>query len=299
MTSPFHYRYPHPASPVARFTALALRLLRRRQQMLQEVQSGRYPQRPATIPRSVHRHCQVEESLVCGRRFWTLKPAAKASAQPVLYLHGGAYTRNIIRYQWDMLAQLSRLSGATFLVPDYPLAPAADWQQIQTFVRAVWQASARHDSLTLLGDSAGAGLALRLAQELQQAGQPMPQQLILLSPWLNLQGGDPAVADIAPSDPMLEPAGTAAAAALYARGRPLTHPHISPLYGPLDGIRGLSVFAGGKDILYPDAVALRQKALAAGISLRSYEYPAMFHVWMAAGWLPEAKHARQQIARLL
>ena len=293
------YRHARPASLPARLTVAGLRLIGRRKMMLREIERQEFCHSPAPVPASAHKRCRIKESELNGRKLWILSPRQTPSPTRVLYLHGGAFTRNIIRYQWDMVARLCELSGATFIVPDYPLAPTDDWQTIQAFTLTTWNSLSQQGPLTLLGDSAGAGLALRLQQILAQRNLQPAQQLILLSPWLNLAGDDPRSASIAPRDPMLEPAGVLAAANAYAHDTDLKQAQISPLYGELTTLNRLTIFAGGNDILYPDALSLKTLARNANVPTAFYDYPQMFHVWMAVSWLPEARKAQQQIADLL
>jgi monoterpene epsilon-lactone hydrolase len=293
------YCHDQPLSLSARLTVAGLRLIRRRRKMLWEIESGAFCHSPAPLPASAYQRCRIEEGELNGHRLWVLSPRQSPSQTRVLYLHGGAFTRNIIRYQWDMIARLCELSNATFYVPDYPLAPTADWQRIQAFVQTVWNTLSQQGPLILLGDSAGAGLALRLHQILAEQNHKPAQQLILLSPWLNLAGDDPLSVAIAPTDPMLEPAGVLAAAKAYANDTDLKQAHISPLYGEIKTIKRLSIFAGGNDILYPDGLSLKARARTENIPTDFFEYPHMFHVWMAVSWLPEARKAQQQIAALI
>jgi len=299
MNLPVRYYHRERESIPARLTRLVLNISQRRKRMLEEVESGVFPHSPSELPASLLKRCNVTTTEFGGRTLWTLTPKTRSSGIRLLYLHGGAYTRNIIRYQWDMIARLCELTGAEAIVPDYPLAPDSSWQSTQGYVRDVWEHFMSTDNAMVIGDSAGAGLALALTQSLMSDNQPQPEQTILLSPWLDLQGNDPLVNTIAPSDPMLEPAGLRAAAELFAAGTPLNHPGPSPLYGPIMGLQGVSVFAGGNDILLPDARALKQRCSDNSLPVNYYEYPAMFHVWMAVSWLPEARLAQKQIAELI
>lgn len=54
--------------------------------------------------------------------------------------------------------------------------------------------------LILMGDSAGGGFVLALAQFMKQEEVPQPSQLILLSPWLDLSLSNPNIKEIDPSD---------------------------------------------------------------------------------------------------
>lgn len=57
--------------------------------------------------------------------------------------------------------------------------------------------------LIFMGDSAGGGFALALAQKIRDENDPQPGQIILLSPWLDITLTNPNINDIDGIDPFL------------------------------------------------------------------------------------------------
>jgi len=150
-----------------------------------------------------------------------------------------------------------------------------------------------------MGDSAGGGLSLAFVQKLAQDDLMLPRQIILLSPWLDVTMSHPQIATIEPKDPMLEKNALIEAGKLWARETETSHFLISPLNGNLEYLPPISIFTGGKDILYPDAVKLKNSLCAKGTSVNYYEYPAMFHDWFVVTFLSEAQCAIEQMSRLI
>uniref|UniRef100_UPI0035CBC41D SDR family NAD(P)-dependent oxidoreductase n=1 Tax=uncultured Sphingomonas sp. TaxID=158754 RepID=UPI0035CBC41D len=211
-----------------------------------------------------------------------------------LYLHGGAYVLHIQAGQWGLpVAMLHRLGGEV-VAPLYPLAPERDWRAGNAAVREVYLrlvAERGADTIVVVGDSAGGGLALALAQALRDGGSPLPAALVLFSPWLDisLAGEDqPAIERL---DPALSIAFLRAAGAMWASGTPADDPRISPLFGDPTGLPPILVLSGTRDIL--DSDALRLKARAPEVTLK--RYPGMFHVWAAAP-IPEGRRALDEAA---
>jgi len=52
------------------------------------------------------------------------------------------------------------------------------------------------DDLIMMGDSAGGGFALALAQKLKNESIDQPAQIILLSPWLDITLTNPDIKEI-------------------------------------------------------------------------------------------------------
>ncbi|WP_430459566.1 alpha/beta hydrolase [Thalassolituus sp. LLYu03] len=302
MNEAIHYSHPFPESVASRLTRVGLTLIGRKSSIAEEMQNQRFRHQPDAIPASVRRQCQISTANLDGRSVWTLTPKEARNDIKVLYLHGGAYIRNIVRQQWTMMGQLCVKTGATIIIPDYPLAPEFSWQDAHEFVGKLWQQLTQEHAagdIILMGDSAGGGLALSFAQTLAEAGQPQPKQLLLLSPWLDLASNNPGMLKINPYDQMLEPLGLRLAANAWARGTTLDDYRVSPLYGEYKNLAPLTIFIGTGDILFPDVVKLREKLAAEHIPLNYFVFPRMMHVWMAVDWMPEARSAIKRIAAMI
>ena len=150
----------------------------------------------------------------------------------------------------------------------------------------------------IMGDSAGGGLTLFLAQRLAHLGRPQPRRLVLFAPWLDLTTSHPAIAERESQDPFLSAPGLREAARLYAPGLDLRDPRVSPLFGDLRGLAPISVFTGTRDVLLTDSRRLRERIQHTGAGIDYEEYPGMFHGWMLQS-LPEARHATNQVSALV
>jgi acetyl esterase/lipase len=154
------------------------------------------------------------------------------------------------------------------------------------------------NDVILMGDSAGGGIALALAQKMRNEKANQPGQVILLSPWLDITLTNPDIKDIDPSDPFLGKESLQQAGKLYAGDTNPDHYLLSPINGPLDGLGKVSVFAGTNEILVADARKLKSLAESRGVDLNYYEYANMVHAWMFLNF-PESKRAKQQIIDLI
>ena len=60
------------------------------------------------------------------------------------------------------------------------------------------------ENVSVIGDSAGGGLAVAAVQELVRRGSPTPARMVLLAPWLDVTMSDPRSRAIDPKDPLLD-----------------------------------------------------------------------------------------------
>jgi acetyl esterase/lipase len=256
---------------------------------------------PARPNRRTLDRCSVAGTLRDGRTVYVVSPRDTEPRGHVLYLHGGAYVVDILAPHWALIARLVGDARVTATVPLYPLAPEADLGTALDYVLGVYLALIEHapaSEVTVIGDSAGGGLALALAQRLAELGRAQPARLILLSPWLDLSMSNPDIASVEPEDPYLSVAAALEAARLYAGPARLTHPVASPVYGAMKGLPPLAVFTGSCDILSPDARRLRDLVKAQGGMIDLFEHPGMIHAFMFFP-LPEAEIVQDQIVALL
>lgn len=253
-------------------------------------------------PPAVRARHAVTVDVVDGRPCYTLAPRGTPGPRHVLYLHGGAFVSTVTSYHWRFLSHLVDALGCTVTVPVYPLAPEHGHRDVFAFVTRCYRALAARvapEHLALMGDSAGGGLALALAMALRDEGGPVPRDVVMLSPWLDLTASHPDLAPLERRDPWLARPGLAEAGRLVAREDDPAHPRLSPLHGELAGLGRLSLFIGTRDVLLADARRLRARAREAGVALHYVEARGMVHVWPLLPLLPEARATLAELVDLL
>jgi len=223
-----------------------------------------------------------------------------APGRHVLFFHGGAYINEILRPHWWFIGDLVRASGARCVVPIYPLGAAAGAAAtVATAADVAAQLVERvgGERVVLMGDSAGGGLAVAVAQALRDRGMSA-DRLVLLAPWLDVATDDPLQVAIAPRDPMLAIPGLREAARTYARDLPLDDPRVSPIYGDVAGLPPTTVFVGTEDLLNPDSRRLREACHRAGVACELVEAPGMPHDYPLLP-MRDGRAARRRIAELV
>jgi acetyl esterase/lipase len=288
-------------SLAAKTAALAATLTGVRRKFAHERSLTRYVEGgrggPARPPISMRRHFHLTLEGKHGFEVYRVAPRSGPIAGNVLYLHGGAYVDDILRWHWRFIARMARRLNMTFTVPLYPLAPQYDCAATSAFLLSVYRdllADEPPSQSVVMGDSAGGGLTMSLAMQAISMGMPSPAGLVLLSPWLDVTTSDPVQQEIERTDPLLMRAGLQAAGSWYAGAMATDDPRVSPLYGPISDLPPMLVLCGTRDILLADARRLAQRAATEGVSLEYHEEPRLMHVYPLMPF-PEARRAEERI----
>lgn len=226
--------------------------------------------RPASYePTGLGRGVKVTMKSVAGWPIYYTAPAENPdTGDYVVFLHGGGYINEIVRAHWRFIGYLNRNAGVRCITPIYPLAPGATAKQVVPAMGDLLRKiliEAGSAKITVIGNSAGAGLALAAAQWLRDSGYRQPDRLVLISPGLDASISRPVQTKIAEIDPIQDIPGIREGARLYAGDLDIAHPYVSPLNGDLHGLAPMIVFSGTSDLLYPDSIDLAKKARAAGV----------------------------------
>lgn len=220
----------------------------------------------------------IEESEHAGMQVFTLN--AEADAPIVLYLHGGAYINAFNAYQWRFMDRLARETGCRVVAPAYHLAPWTDYRQAYEDLSGLYRdlrAGQPDARVMLMGDSAGGGLALGLAEYLVKEGDPLPERLILFSPWVDVSMDNPDIADYVAVEPILH-LDLVTVHGQYWAGDADTHFWmVSPLFGDMAGLPPVTIYCGTREILYPDILLAGEKLEAAGVDVSLNVYRGMNH----------------------
>ena len=110
-------------------------------------------------------------------------------AQTVFYFHGGAYVNQPNAQQLTMAARTAKETNSEVVLMVYPKMPVHTSEEcIDMCLEYYTEYIKNHEcgKIVFMGDSAGGGLALALAQQLKIDGQTIPDELILISPWVDL-----------------------------------------------------------------------------------------------------------------
>ena len=252
-------------------------------------------EKPYELPESLRLRAPVAESDANGTQVFTLNP--DAAGPTVVYLHGGAFINPFNAYQWRFMDRLASETGARVVAPAYHLAPWADYRRAYDDLLALWE-TLPDNPVILMGDSAGGGLALGLAEALVKAGTRLPDRLVLFSPWVDLSMDNPDIPAYAEVDPILRLELVRVHGRYWAGNGDTHHWQVSPLYGDMAGLPPTDIYCGTRELLYPDIVRLSEGLTRAGVETRltvgrglNHDYPLMP--------LPEADRAVREVVEVV
>jgi monoterpene epsilon-lactone hydrolase len=253
-------------------------------------------------PNSLTQICAVDEAKVEGATVHTLLPHRRNVQKTVIYTHGGSYVFQLQKLHWKAIERLIRSTGASVIVPIYPLAPEYTFERAYKVLETLYRellTRQKSTDIILMGDSAGGGLAVGQALLYRDCGLPVPGRIILISPWLDLSLSNPLIAEIEPRDVMLSTSVMEMTARMWAGHADLHTPLLSPLHADLNGMPPVDIVQGTEDILFPDVHRFTRKVLEHGGEIRLKLYKGAFHVFTAVPWLPESRDALDFIDRAI
>lgn len=216
----------------------------------------------------------------------------------ILFCHGGAFIFGPVDYHWSCAIDLSRRTGSTVWMIDYPKAPEANILEISNTVEQVYEAARKNHpfkKVILAGDSVGGTLLTALVQRLIIKEQMLPSLLVLISPVMDASFSNPGIKAIEENDPILARKGALSAKKMAAGGEPLHNPIISPLFGSFSGFPETHIFIAENDITRPDQELAVQRMKDHNVPLNVTFGSGMPHIWPLLPVMREAKSAFTEI----
>lgn len=296
------YIHPKPQSIFAKLVELLLPIFKPRDSFKNKAKKQDFISKTARLPFFIKSKFKVTTTANKGRKTWTIAPKKNKTEKVVLFVHGGAYVHSLLIFHWMFIYKFVKQTGATIVVPDYPLAPASNCLDNFTFIGKEYDyliGNYKTENIILMGDSAGGGFCLSFAQYLAQNNKPQASKLILIAPWLDVSMENPEIKLIEKKDKMLDVAALQLTGKSYADNLGVNHYQVSPIYGEFDNLPEISIFIGGHDILLCDCEKLKKILIDKNIDFNYFEYPKMFHDWVLLTPIKEAKIAFKQMLVLV
>jgi monoterpene epsilon-lactone hydrolase len=227
---------------------------------------------------------------------WLIPPSAEKNTA-MLYLHGGGFATGSFKSHGATVGRIAEAGNIRTLLIEYRLAPEFPYPAaLQDAVLAYrWLRQAGYQRIVVGADSAGCALALVTVMSLREEKQPLPAQLVLISPLIDLGATGESVKTNARRDPWLKE-DSKAIFKHYLAGNDPRNPLISPLYGDFSGFPEMEIHAGSDEILLSDATRLAEKAEEAGVQVHIKIWAHMWHVFpFFAPFVPESQRAIVEI----
>ena len=254
------------------------------------------------IPENIKKEYNLEKKQFNKRDVYILRPRENRTETVILYQHGGSYTTNLTSIYWKFLSDIVKDTGATIVIPDYPLTPDYYYRDVFNMMMPLYSEvinKVGKENLIVMGDSAGGGLSLAMCQYVGEKGLEQPNKLILISPWLDISLENEKIDDVQKNDPLLKKDLLRLAGQLYARDTVSDNYLVSPIYGPLDKIKNITIFSGTYDILNPDTDLFVEKAKKQGLQINYKKTEKAIHIWILSHRDKNVYHAQEDYEELV
>ncbi len=268
-------------------------------QLMDDFIASKYDELPYQLDEAYRVKQDILKNEINGMRYYTINERRQPQ-KVIYYFHGGAYINDPLSFHWRYLVKLAKETEYTIVVPLYPKLPRYTAVECFEAIHALYDKLIEHYEapFIFMGDSAGGGLALGLAQDVKQLGKKQPQQIILHSPWLDVTGEDPRYEKVEKHDPMLCVLGAKELGRMWAKGTGVKNYRVSPLNGDLHDIGQITLFVGTSELLHVDAQLLLEKAKQQDVKINYFEYDKMNHVFPVFP-IPEAKKAFKELLAII
>ena len=200
-----------------------------------------------------------------------------------LWLHGGGFVYGSQRSHGSMIAEVARAAGFAITHLQYRRAPEnrypAALEDAVAAYRGLLDEGWDPQAITLIGDSAGGGLAWPSCSTCATTSVPLPAAAACISPWVDLEGTGESFTANDEIDPLISSSVVDQVKEAYLGETPAQTPYVSPLYGAVDGLPPILIQVGEREMLLSDAERFTRKLREAGGSATLEVWPGMVHVW--------------------
>lgn len=238
----------------------------------------------ARVPGYMKDEYNISKEEVENRPVYTITPKNGVTNELVImYVHGGSYVGDLEKEHWKTCSDIINQLGCTIIVPDYPLTPKYNYKDTINMMETLYKQIIENinpSNFVVMGDSAGGGLSLALLEKVGEENIQMPNQTILISPWLDVRLNNPEIENVEPNDTELNKSALKLAGENYAGKDGIDSYLVNPVDGPLDKLKNVSIFTGTNDILNPDVKILQERAKNVGTTINVYETEGATHVWL-------------------
>ncbi|MBT8128211.1 MAG: alpha/beta hydrolase [Gammaproteobacteria bacterium] len=221
----------------------------------------------------------------------------------LVYVHGGAHTVSSPESTLMSSLAAAHFTRTKVLAVRYPLAWQKPHPASRDVIVAVYQTLLEDHlprQIAMYGDSAGGAALMSAVLRIRDQGLPMPAALGLLSPWADVTNAGDSQALLQDADVTLDYEGNLKASAeLYAAGKDLRDPSVSPLYADFrKGFPPAYISTGTRDMFLSHCARLQRKLIDAGIENELVVHEGMWHVFQVYP-VPEARDAWRDMAAFL
>jgi acetyl esterase/lipase len=221
----------------------------------------------------------------------------------LLHFHGGVRVLNPGEAGTREAILMAGFAGYKVISVDYRMPPDFPFPAALDDAVAAYRellGTTKPDNIGIFGASAGGSLTITTLLRAKMEGLPMPGAIAPGSPTVDLSKTGDTLFTNAFVDNVLgtQDGFIRATALLYANGRDLKDPLLSPIYGDVRGFPPAILTSGTRDLYLSNTVRMHRKLRAAGVEAMLQVWEGQSHVqYMADFTAPETKEYHEEVAR--
>jgi acetyl esterase/lipase len=248
----------------------------------------------------------VEPATLGGVKCFIVTPRAIPDAsrnRRLVHVHGGGYVFGPGEAGLPEAILMSGVGGFTVISIDYRMPPDFPYPAAMDDAMAVWKEAVKTAdprNMAIFGTSTGGAMTLAMVLRAKAENLPLPAAIAPGTPWSDIgKIGDTYETNEWIDNVLVTWDGwLGRAARLYANGRDLKDPFISPIYGDFAGFPPTILTSGTRDLFLSNTVRTHRKLRRAGVEADLNVYEGQSHAQYGFDMnAPETKEAFTDIAR--
>lgn len=249
---------------------------------------------------------RIDQGRFEGFGYNIYRPNGRAAAKAAVFFHGGGFSHLDIDVYDPILRRIALDGDMVIIAPNYPLVPETPFPEnlysCERFLRHVQTASGRlgiDPRLGLMGDSAGANLALGCALIQRDAGSSKLGSLGLIYGAFDLMTERESHRLFGSGELPLTTQAIRESRDLYipdpsARNTPLA----SPILAELSKLPPTFLCIASHDPLYDENIEMARRLGLAGVDVTARVYPGTIHGFLEADSVSSDPSARRALAEI-
>lgn len=241
------------------------------------------------------------------------EPEKIRSRKVIFHIHGGSFKMKLNDLYRRQAVFYSKLfDGCKVYSVDYRVYPSVEFpvplEDVYNAYILLADSDVSPKDIIVVADSCGANMAVSLCLMLKDRNKPLPSALTLFSFWGDASNSGKSYRDNCYRDPFYgiprrltyeECEKKLRRITLYAQGKGLYDPYLSPCFGDLSDFPKTVFVTGSADISESDSVNAYLKMRKSGTQAYLLSYDNMFHDFQLLRFLPESKDAFNTVKRIL
>jgi monoterpene epsilon-lactone hydrolase len=249
---------------------------------------------------------KLEQATIGGVNVFVLTPqtiAPENQNRVFIHFHGGAYVLNPGEPGTREGTLMAGFGRAKVISVDYRTSSDAPYPAALDDSVAVYRELLKTvppQRIAVFGTSTGGALTMALVLRARQEGLPLPAAIAPGSPWSDMtKTGDTFYSHNMVDNFQVSYDGYLKDSAyLYANGRDLKDPMLSPIYGDLKGFPPTILISGTRDLFLSLTVRTHRKLRRAGVEADLQVFEGLSHAQYTINpGAPETLEAFEEIAR--